>query len=97
MVENSQQQRFNFITHSYSNMPCLDCIIFRFSTVVINDKILQVSIYTFLTLRMYKFIVWLKSSLNSLRVCTVLECYSISNIDIWIETNSLLGSVLDLS
>jgi len=53
----SQHQKFNSIIQSYCNMPCLDCIIFRFSTAVVNDKILQVSIYTFLTLSMYKFIV----------------------------------------
>ena len=50
----SQHQRFTSIIHSYCNMPCLDCIKFRFSTAVVNDKILQVSIYTFLTLSIYK-------------------------------------------
>ena len=74
----------------------LDCITFRFTTVVVNDKILQVSIYTFLTLSMYSFVVWYTSFLNSLRVCTALECYLISKIDIWIETNSPLESVLGL-
>ena len=53
----SQHQRFTSIIHCYCNMPCLDCIIFRCSAVVVNDKTLQVSIYTFLTLSMYKFIV----------------------------------------
>ena len=55
-----------------------------------NDKILQAAIYTFHTLSMYKFIVGYKSFLNNLKVCTVLECYPTSKIDIWIETNSPL-------
>ena len=73
-VEKSQHQRFTSIIQSYCNMPCLDCIIFRFSTAVVNDKILQLSISTFLTLSIYKFIVWHKSSLNKLRV---LHCFEI--------------------
>ena len=52
MVEKSQLHRFTSISQSYSNNPCLDCILIRFSTDKdITEIDLEISLLKYLLVK----------------------------------------------